>query len=102
MWLAVSLSAWLCNARGLACHWQTHLPYTTADNTYLLNQAHVQYQSGTGGSTVEKPAETLRLAEVGKMTIYYLIPLHKPSTRHVGDIVYILKKFRIERLHFFP
>jgi hypothetical protein len=29
-----------------------------ADNTSLLNQAHVQYQSGTGGSTVEKPAET--------------------------------------------
>jgi hypothetical protein len=40
--------------------------------------------------------------EVGKMMIDYLIPLHKPSTRHVGDIVYILKKCRIERLHFFP
>jgi hypothetical protein len=25
------------------------------------------------------------------MTINYLIPLHKPSTRHVGDIVYIKK-----------
>ncbi len=38
--------------------WQTHLPDATADNTSLLNQAHVQYQRGTGGSTVEKPAET--------------------------------------------
>ncbi len=28
------------------------------DNTSLLNQAHVHYQCGTGGSTVEKPAET--------------------------------------------
>jgi hypothetical protein len=37
----------------------------TADDTSLLNQAHVQYQSGTGGSTVEKPGETqtsIRLA----------------------------------------
>ncbi len=36
-----------------------------ADSTSLLNQAHVQYQSGTGGSTLEKPAETqtsIRLA----------------------------------------
>ncbi len=45
--------------------WQTHLPEAAADNTSLLNQAHVQYQSGTGGSTVEKPAGTqtsIRLA----------------------------------------
>jgi hypothetical protein len=48
---------------------QTHLPDATADSTRysisLLNQAHVQYQSGTGGSTVEKPAKTqtsIRLA----------------------------------------
>ncbi len=52
----------LRNTRSLARHWQTHLPYATADNTYLLNQAHVQYQRGTGGTSVEKPAETLRLA----------------------------------------
>ncbi len=38
--------------------WQTHLPDATADNTSLLNQAHVLYQHSTGGSTVEKPAET--------------------------------------------
>ncbi len=38
---------------------QTHLPKATADSISLLKQAHVQYQSGTGGSTVEKPAETL-------------------------------------------
>jgi hypothetical protein len=25
------------------------------------------------------------------MTIDYLIPLHKPLTRHVGDIVYLKK-----------
>jgi hypothetical protein len=25
------------------------------------------------------------------MTIDYLIPLHKPTTRHVGDIVYLKK-----------
>ncbi len=45
--------------------WQTHLPNATADDTSLLNQAHVRYQSGTGGSTVEKPTEThtsIRLA----------------------------------------
>jgi hypothetical protein len=34
------------------------MPDATADNTSLLNQAHVQYQGGTRGSTVEKPAET--------------------------------------------
>jgi hypothetical protein len=38
--------------------WQTHLPDATTYSTSLLNQAHVQYQNGTGGSTVEKPAET--------------------------------------------
>jgi hypothetical protein len=37
---------------------QTHLPNAMADSASLLNQAHVQYQSVTGGSTVEKPAET--------------------------------------------
>jgi hypothetical protein len=45
--------------------WQTHLPNAKADDTCLLNQAHVQYQRGTGGSTVEKPAKTqtvIRLA----------------------------------------
>ncbi len=42
--------------------WQTHLPDSPADNTSLLNQAHGQYQYGTGGSPVEKPAETLKLA----------------------------------------
>ncbi len=38
--------------------WQTDLPDTMADSASLLNQAHTQYQSGTGGITVEKPAET--------------------------------------------
>jgi hypothetical protein len=38
--------------------WQTHFPDTTADDTSLLNQAYVQFQSGTRGST----AETLRIA----------------------------------------
>ncbi len=45
--------------------WQTDLPDATADSTSLLNQAHVQYQSGTGRSTVDKSAETqtnIRLA----------------------------------------
>jgi hypothetical protein len=37
--------------------WHTDLPDATADSTSLLNQAHVQYQSRTGGSTVEKSAE---------------------------------------------
>jgi hypothetical protein len=32
-----------------------------ADNYSLLNQAHLQYQSDTGGSSVENPAETLSL-----------------------------------------
>jgi hypothetical protein len=31
------------------------------------------------------------LSDVGKMTIDYLIPLHKSSTRHVGDIITFLK-----------
>jgi hypothetical protein len=51
-------SVWLRNTRSLARHWQTHMPDATADITSLLNQAHVQYQSGTGGSTVDKPAVT--------------------------------------------
>jgi hypothetical protein len=29
--------------------------------------------------------------EVGKMTIDYLLPLSKPSTRQVADIVYLKK-----------
>jgi hypothetical protein len=36
-------------------------------------------------------ATPLLMSEVGKMTIDYLIPLHKPSTHHVGDIVYLKK-----------
>ncbi len=35
-----------------------HLPDAMEDSNSLLNQAHVHCQSGTGGSTVEKPAET--------------------------------------------
>jgi hypothetical protein len=38
------------------------LPNAMADNTSLLNQAHVQYQNNTGGSIVEKPSEALSLA----------------------------------------
>ncbi len=44
----------------------------TADNTALLNKAHEQYQSSTGGSTVEKLAETqisIRLALAKKPRI---------------------------------
>ncbi len=58
-------SVWLPNIGSLARLWQTHLPDTTADSTSLLNQAHVQYQCDTEGSTVEKRAETqisIRLA----------------------------------------
>ncbi len=51
-------SVWLRNTHRLARHWQTHLPDVTADSNSLLNQADVQYESGTGGSAVEKPAET--------------------------------------------
>jgi hypothetical protein len=49
---------WLRISRSLVCQRQTKLPDTIADNTTQLNQAHVQYLRGTGGSTVEKPAET--------------------------------------------
>ncbi len=51
----VMLTAWPFTGR-LTCltPWQTILHYQP-------NQAHAQYQSGTGGSTVEKPAESLRL-----------------------------------------
>ncbi len=58
-------SVWLLNTLSLAYHWQTHLPDAMADNTSLLNESHVQYQCGTGGSPVEKPPETqtsIRLA----------------------------------------
>jgi hypothetical protein len=37
-------------------------------------------------------------AEVGKMTIDYLLPPSKPSTRQVANIVYLKKKCRIARL----
>jgi hypothetical protein len=47
-------------------------------------------------------ATPLLMSEVGKMTIDYLIPQHKPSTHLVGDIVYLKKKCRTERLHLFP
>jgi hypothetical protein len=57
-------SVWLHNGHSLAWHWQTHLPDAMADNISRLNQAHVQYQNGTGGSTVEKPAETLKLTAI--------------------------------------
>ncbi len=43
---------------------------------------------------------TLILSEVGKLTIEHLRPKHKPSTRHVGNIVNIKKKCSIERLYF--
>ncbi len=60
----VRLAAWHVLADWLAL--QAHLPDATADSTYFsTNQAHVQCQIGTGGSTVEKPAETqtsIRLA----------------------------------------
>jgi hypothetical protein len=45
-------------ARSLKRHWQTPLPDTKADNISLLNHTHVQYQSSTEESTVEKLAET--------------------------------------------
>ncbi len=51
-------SVWLLNARSFERHWQTHLPNAKADDNSLLIQAQVQYQRGTEGSTVEKPAET--------------------------------------------
>ncbi len=51
-------SVWLRNTHSLARHWQTHLPDAMTDSTSLLNEVHVQCQSGTGGSTVEKPVET--------------------------------------------
>jgi hypothetical protein len=47
----ITQSVWLRNPHNLAHQWQTHLshfPDATANNTSLLNQAHVQYQSGTG------------------------------------------------------
>ncbi len=37
-------------------------------------------------------------AEVDEMTIDYLLPLSKPSTPQVADIVYLKKKCRIARL----
>jgi hypothetical protein len=37
-------------------------------------------------------------AEVGKIKIVCLLHLSLPSTRHVGDIIYLKKKGRIVRL----
>jgi hypothetical protein len=76
----------------LARHWQTHLPDAMADNTSLLNQAHVQYQSSTGGSTVKKPAETqtsIRLAS------HLVRAPWRPWVRCSGNSVHWLK---VERL----
>ncbi len=53
----------LCSQFGVSL--ADSLADATADDTSLLIQAHVQYQCGTEGSTVEKPAETqvsIRLA----------------------------------------
>ncbi len=55
MIIPCTLSVWLCKAHILARQWQTH---ATADDTSLLNTAHVQYQLGNGESTVAKTAET--------------------------------------------
>jgi hypothetical protein len=49
-------TAELRNTCSLARHWQTHLPNATS-----LHSGAVP-QRGTGGSYVEKPAETLKLA----------------------------------------
>jgi hypothetical protein len=51
----------LWNIPSLARQWQTHLPGKLTFPTPLL-YTQVQYQCRTGGSYVEKPAETLRLA----------------------------------------
>ncbi len=48
-------SVWLRNNCSWA--WHTHLLDAMADSASLLNQAQVQYQSATGGSTVEKSAK---------------------------------------------
>jgi hypothetical protein len=47
-----------------AGHWQTHLPDRLNCWTPLL-YTQVQYQLGTGGSYVEKPAKTFRVASGG-------------------------------------
>ncbi len=75
-----TLDVWLRNACSLSRHWQTHLPSGLTcqklrhSSCILVHhwQTHlpdatslhpsVVYRHGTGGSYVEKPAETLRLA----------------------------------------
>ncbi len=52
------------------------LQYTNVKFTFQNIGNHRLFVQGEG-----------TLPEVGKMTIDYLIPLHKPSTRHVGNIV---------------
>jgi hypothetical protein len=38
------------------------------------------------------------VAEVGKMTTFYLQHIPLPSTQQVEDLAYLLKKGRVERL----
>ncbi len=56
LYSCVTLAAW--HSTGRRTFLADSLASALADDTSLLHQAHVQYQSGTGGSTVEKPAET--------------------------------------------
>ncbi len=75
----LSQSVWLRNTHSLARQWQTHLPDAKAElhntrtlarhwQTHLLDATSLhpdavpQHGTGGGGSYVEKPAETLRLA----------------------------------------
>jgi hypothetical protein len=56
---------------------------------YTLDHGHNTWVCGGGGKWG---------GEVGKMTIDYLLPLSKPSTRQVANIVYLKKKCRIASL----
>ena len=47
---------------------------------------------------IKKLFSPLTWTEVGKMKIVYLLPLSKPLTRQVADIVHLKKKCRIASL----
>jgi hypothetical protein len=85
------MSGWqrLSNACSLACHWQTHLLDATKDDTSLYTQ--VQYQRSTGGSYVEKPAQT-------QNTIWLLSPNLMSLNPLCQDVLETNKKYvRLEQ-----
>ncbi len=73
-------SVWLHNTRSLAHHWQTYLPsrltcLTPHGRQYFSNKPNPCVgQSGTWGSTIEKPAETQISIQLARHLVRALTP----------------------------